>query len=127
MTADEMVTAVRDYANLSSSAEDAQGAQILRALNREHRGKDEVTDVLSFPIDGLEELPSGMDRQLGDVVIAPAQAARQATGGTGSELRTLLVHGLLHLLEYDHETDDDVMLARQDALCEALPALSDPG
>ena len=96
----------------------------IRALNREHRGKDEVTDVLSFPIDGTEQLPTGMDRQLGDVVISPAQAARQATDGAGSELRTLLVHGLLHLLGYDHETDDGVMLARQDALCETLPALS---
>ena len=99
----------------------------IRLLNREHRGKDVVTDVLSFPIDGVEELPSGMDRQLGDVAISPAQAARQATDGTGCELRTLLVHGLMHLLEYDHETDDGVMLARQDALCETLPALSVPG
>ena len=99
----------------------------IRLLNREHRGNDVVTDVLSFPIDGVEELPSGMDRQLGDVVISPAQAARQATDGMGSELRTLLVHGLLHLLEYDHETDEGVMLARQDALCETLPALSVPG
>ena len=99
----------------------------MRSLNREHRGKDEVTDVLSFPIDGLEELPAGMDRQLGDVVISPDQAARQALDGTASELRTLLVHGLLHLLEYDHETDDGVMLARQDALCETVPALSVPG
>lgn len=99
----------------------------IRLLNREHRGNDVVTDVLSFPIDGVEELPSGMDRQLGDVVISPAQAARQALDGTGSELRTLLVHGLLHLLEYDHETDEGVMLARQDALCETLPALSVPG
>jgi len=99
----------------------------IRSLNREHRGEDVVTDVLSFPIDGVEELPPGMDRQLGDVVISPAQAARQATGGTGAELRTLLVHGLLHLLEYDHETDDGVMLARQDALCETLPALSGLG
>ena len=96
----------------------------MRALNREHRGNDAVTDVLSFPIDGIEKLPAGMDRQLGDVVVSPAQAARQATDGVGSELRTLLVHGLLHLLEYDHETDDGVMLARQDALCETLPALS---
>ena len=96
----------------------------IRALNREHRGKDVVTDVLSFPIDGIDELPPGLDRQLGDVVISPAQAARQATEGTASELRTLLVHGLLHLLEYDHEIDDGVMLARQDALCETLPALS---
>ena len=99
----------------------------IRLLNREHRGKDVVTDVLSFPIDGVEELPSGMDRQLGDVVISTAPAARQASDGTGGELRTLLVHGLLHLLDYDHETDDGVMLARQDALCETLPALSVPG
>ena len=55
----------------------------IQALKAEHLGINEATDVLSFPIDGVEELPSGMDRQLGDVAISPAQAARQATDGTG--------------------------------------------
>ena len=50
----------------------------IRGLNRDHRGLDEVTDVLSFPVDGLDPLPPGMERELGDVVISLAQARRQA-------------------------------------------------
>lgn len=66
----------------------------IRALKRDHLGVDEVTDVLSFPIDGTEELPEGIPRQLGDVVICPQVV--------GDEWRWPLVHGLLHLLGYDH-------------------------
>lgn len=61
------------------------------------------TDVLSFPLDGADE--AGV-RLLGDVVIAPAVAARNAPSDPGSELRVLLAHGILHLLGYDHEQDD---------------------
>jgi probable rRNA maturation factor len=66
----------------------------IRALKREHLAIDEVTDVLSFPIDGLGELPEGLPRQLGDVVLCPQVA--------GGEWRGPLVHGLLHLLGYEH-------------------------
>jgi probable rRNA maturation factor len=70
------------------------GGEEIRALKREHLAIDEVTDVLSFPIDGLGDLPAGLPRQLGDVVICPE--------GVGAEWRKPLVHGLLHLLGYEH-------------------------
>jgi probable rRNA maturation factor len=66
----------------------------IRALKAQHLGVDEATDVLSFPLDGREELPSGIPRQLGDVVVCPQVL--------GDEWREPLVHGLLHLLGYDH-------------------------
>ena len=69
----------------------------IRALKREHLAIDEVTDVLSFPIDGLTELPDGLPRQLGDVVICPEVV--------GSEWRRPLAHGLLHLLGYEHSPE----------------------
>jgi probable rRNA maturation factor len=77
----------------------------MQALKREHLGVDEVTDVLSFPIDGRAELPEGVPRQLGDTVLCP-----QVVGDTWREP---LVHGLLHLLGYDH---GDEMDAREVAL-----------
>jgi probable rRNA maturation factor len=66
----------------------------MRRLKRDHLGIDEVTDVLSFPLDGREELPEGIPRALGDVVLCPAVV--------GDAWRAPLVHGLLHLLGYDH-------------------------
>ncbi len=98
----------------------------MRALNAEHRGLDEVTDVLAFPLDGRDELPPGLERQLGDVVVCFEQAERQAAeaGVTATaEVRTLVVHGLLHLLGHDHEADAGEMLARQDELTAVLPQL----
>ena len=77
----------------------------MQALKHEHLGVDEVTEVLSFPIDGREELSEGVPRQLGDVVLCP-----QVVGDAWSEP---LVHGLLHLLGYDH---GDEMEARETAL-----------
>jgi probable rRNA maturation factor len=65
-----------------------------RRLKREHLGVDEVPDVLAFPIDGREELPDGVPRQLGDVVICP--------DAVGEDWRRPLVHGVLHLLGYEH-------------------------
>jgi len=76
----------------------------VRALNRRYRRKDSPTDVLSFPADEPGEL--------GDVVIAHGVAARQAAAAghsLGTELRVLALHGLLHLLGYDHERDDGTM------------------
>jgi len=66
----------------------------MRTLKREHLGIDEPTDVLSFPIDGLEPLPAGEPRALGDVVLCPEVV--------GDEWRWPLVHGLLHLLGHEH-------------------------
>jgi probable rRNA maturation factor len=78
------------------------GADEMRALKREHLGIDEATDVLSFPLDGRDELPEGEPRALGDVVLC--------TKVVGDEWRGPLVHGLLHLLGYDH---GDEMEARE--------------
>ena len=80
------------------------GADEMRALKSEHFGIDEATDVLSFPLDGLDEVPDGVPRALGDVVLCPDVV--------GEEWRTPLVHGLLHLLGYDH---GDEMRAREEA------------
>ncbi len=73
-------------------------------LNRLHRGKDGPTDVLSFPVDG----PGGAEpRELGDIVVCPPQT---------QDLGEAIVHGMLHLLGMDHETDDGEMLALQGEL-----------
>ena len=80
------------------------GPEEMRALKREHLGIDEVTDVLSFPIDGREELPAGLPRQLGDAVLCPQV--------TGDAWRPPLVHGLLHLLGHDHGPEMEEREAR---------------
>jgi len=91
-------------------------------LNGEHRGKPSTTDVLSFPIDGRALLPEGVPRQLGDLVVCPAVASAE-----GTPIATLLVHGVLHLVGYDHETDGGAMLARQnELLSEVAPVVADP-
>jgi probable rRNA maturation factor len=73
-------------------------------LNGEHRDKPVPTDVLSFPIDGVAPT---LPRELGDVIICPEHTA---------DVREAVVHGMLHLLGMDHETDDGEMLALQDEL-----------
>ena len=76
----------------------------MRSLNRRFRRKDSSTDVLSFP--------AGDGALLGDIVICVPYAARKARGrrgGTSREMDRLLLHGYLHLLGYDHETDDGEM------------------
>jgi probable rRNA maturation factor len=65
-----------------------------RRLKQEHLGVDETPDVLAFPIDGREVLPAGVPRQLGDVIVCPEVV--------GEDWQEALVHGLLHLLGYDH-------------------------
>ena len=70
------------------------GPDEIRTLKREHLGIDEATDVLSFPIDGRDEIPAGIPRALGDVVLCPAVVE--------DDWRWPLTHGLLHLLGYDH-------------------------
>ena len=100
----------------------------MRELNREHRGRDEATDVLAFPIDEDDDL-DGVTRMLGDVVVCVPVMERQAAeqGVTpGEELVDLLVHGVLHLLGHDHETDSGEMLARQDAIVADLDAIGWP-
>jgi probable rRNA maturation factor len=98
-------------------------AERIARLNAEHRSQPRPTDVLSFPIDGVEPL-AGRDalahpgaegdfrtaagaRELGDVVICPEHTA---------DVREAVVHGMLHLLGMDHETDDGEMLALQQEL-----------
>ncbi|HEY2716071.1 MAG TPA: rRNA maturation RNase YbeY [Solirubrobacterales bacterium] len=80
------------------------GEERIRELNREHRGKDEATDVLSFPLDGAG--PVAGPRELGDVVICPERCEDMTLAETA-------VHGVLHLCGYDHEVDDGEMLALQ--------------
>jgi probable rRNA maturation factor len=81
----------------------------IRELNREHRGRDEPTDVLSFPIDGSAAVAG--PREIGDVVISPEHTA---------DLVEATVHGVLHLCGYDHETDDGEMLALQQQVMKGL-------
>jgi probable rRNA maturation factor len=73
------------------------GADEIRSLKARHLGLDEATDVLSFPLDGHEEVPEGVPRALGDVVLCPEVV--------GEAWRGPLVHGLLHLLGHDHGTE----------------------
>ena len=74
----------------------------IHELNRDHRGIDRPTDVLSFPVDGTG--PVAGPRELGDVVICPEHT---------EDLLEAVVHGVLHLTGMDHETDEGEMLALQ--------------
>jgi probable rRNA maturation factor len=77
-------------------------AERIRTLNREHRGRDEPTDVLSFPVDEVGGVAG--PRELGDVVLCPEHT---------DDLREAVVHGVLHLAGMDHERDHGEMLALQ--------------
>ena len=103
-------------------------ATTIHELNREHRGKDRPTDVLSFPLDGADA--GHADDLIGDIVICPTIAAANApehagqdhhTGTLDDELALLVVHGVLHLLGHDHEDDDEaqVMESREQILLAA--------
>lgn len=85
--------------------------QRIAALNAEHRHRPEPTDVLSFPIDGAAAPQAGAGpRELGDVIICPAHTL---------DIPEAVVHGVLHLLGMDHESDDGEMLTLQRELLAA--------
>ncbi len=109
------------------------GDDVVRELNREHRGLDETTDVLAFsfthegeyygepdervPVDEMPgfTLPPGQMEPLGEVIVSYPQAVRQADAAgraVREELAALLVHGVLHLLGYDHLEPDDVAVMK---------------
>jgi probable rRNA maturation factor len=112
----------RAFAEKALKAVPAKGAgatvafvsdRLMRELNKRWRGKAGTTDVLSFP-SGQEEFERGAGASLGDVVISVEQAARQAAAhglDFEGEVRQLILHGLLHLCGYDHETDGGEMNA----------------
>jgi probable rRNA maturation factor len=87
----------------------------MAGLNEEHLGHDGPTDVLSFPLELPDEVPDGLPVLLGDVVVCPAVAAAQAAehagpihdGSTEDELALLVVHGVLHVLGWDHAEPDE--------------------
>jgi probable rRNA maturation factor len=81
----------------------------MRTLNYAHRGVDEVTDVLAFPID--EQPPETGPRELGDVFVCPAKA---------TDVVEAAIHGTLHLCGLDHETDSGEMLALQEKVMRSL-------
>jgi probable rRNA maturation factor len=96
---DEAATLVRDVLAEEGIVDGEVGLALVgadesRALKREHLGIDEATDALAFPIDGRAELPRGLPRQLGDVVLCPSIV--------GDAWRAPLVHAVLHLVGYDH-------------------------
>ena len=111
------------------------GERRIRTLNAEHRGRDEVTDVLSFPLEEAGEAAAGAATQtvlpgaphpprlLGDIVVCARQALRQARADSlppAFELAVLLAHGTLHLLGYDHEVDAGRMALRQAEVLELV-------
>jgi probable rRNA maturation factor len=85
------------------------GSSAIRALNHDHRRRDEPTDVLAFPVDETD--PATGPRELGDVVICPEHT---------EDLFEAVVHGVLHLCGYDHERDEGEMLALQQRVLDAL-------
>ncbi len=86
----------------------------MKELNQKFRKKSKTTDVLTFPADDSYNEPSATGRPLGDIVISVDQARRQAANekhSLSTEIRYLVVHGVLHALGYDHETDRGEMNA----------------
>lgn len=86
----------------------------MKTLNRQFRKKNKTTDVLTFPADDSYADPANKTRPLGDIVISLEQARRQAADekhSLATEVRYLILHGVIHALGYDHETDDGEMNA----------------
>ena len=97
----------------------------IRTLNRDYRSLDEVTDVLSFSQSEGEDVgfPTGKRRQLGDIVISLSQTLRQAAEDNHdpiAEEKMLILHGILHLLGYDHVTDNGEMMQLQEEIIKKL-------
>lgn len=97
---------------------------MIRTLNRDFRKKDKATDVLSFPVD---DIPGGTPKQSGDLAISLDTAQKQADEQGHTlliEVKILMLHGLLHLAGYDHETDKGQMARKESALRKefALPS-----
>jgi probable rRNA maturation factor len=143
------------WARLAQSALRAEGvtvghldllfvdAEPMAELNRSHMGHDGPTDVLSFPLDGVEAdvdddpfpapVAANVDElpvHLGDVVICPTVAAAQAPAHSGSfddEMALLVVHGVLHVLGHDHaEADEQLLMQRRERAILAANGLSHP-
>ncbi len=86
--------------------------EAMKKLNRQFRQKNRTTDVLTFPADDSYGVPGRTGRPLGDIVISVDQARRQASEerhSIATEVRYLLLHGVLHALGHDHEADDGEM------------------
>lgn len=129
------LSAIRTAAGCALKAEHAEGRyasivltndEIIHAYNRDYRGVDRPTDVLSFPADEGDALTAPPDGFLGDIMISVPRAAQQGMElghSTERELAFLTVHGLLHLLGYDHidQADEEIMLARQRAIMAQMP------
>lgn len=95
----------------------------MRELNAEYRDKDSITDVLSFPLESPFTEQSVFDIPLGSIIIAESfvNAKAQEHGHSiQDELSLLFIHGMLHLLGYDHETDDGEMREREKELIETF-------
>ena len=114
------VSEIRRLCELSASAAGVHDGHLaiefvqrdrIVALNTRFRGKPEPTDVLSFPVDGRESPGGTVERELGDVVICPEHTR---------DLREAIVHGVLHLVGFDHETDDGEMLSVQRRLLHSV-------
>ena len=97
--------------------------EAMKTLNRQFRHKNKTTDVLTFPADETYGDPNRRGRPLGDIVISIDQARRQAADekhSAATEVRYLILHGILHALGYDHETDNGEMNALELNLRESL-------
>ena len=118
----EFVAAVLRAAHAAGAQREAIGSAsiafvddaAMKVLNRRFRRKNSTTDVLTFPADETYADPDRPRRPLGDIVISLEQARRQARAerhSLATEVRYLILHGVLHALGFDHETDDGEMNA----------------
>ncbi|MDE2861794.1 MAG: rRNA maturation RNase YbeY [Chloroflexota bacterium] len=130
----ELALDVRDEESPLSISLVVADDETVHGLNRDYRGLDETTDVLAFPLwesrsgedNGVDGLPPEVSAPVGEVIISYPQAARQAREArklVRAEMALLVVHGVLHLLGYDHADDDDKqrMWAVQDDVLARVP------